>query len=120
MKTLVSMLVILLTFSLSYGQETASVKSASDVISIKEKGKGHITLPSKLTREEVMSKAKYYTLYFTVEFDDKSKVVTISMVENTERSRAIIIRFLAACEVQTVNVAGEIMDRAQLYERYLK
>lgn len=120
MKTLVSMLIMLLTFSLSYGQEAASVKSASDVISIKEKGKGYITLPSKLTREEVMSKAKYYTLYFTVDFDDRSKLATISMVDNTERSRAIIIRFLAACEVQTINVAGEVMDRGQLFERYLK
>ena len=120
MKTRLSMLVILLTFSFSYGQEAASVKSASDVISIKERGRGHITLPSKLTKEEVMSRAKYYTLYFTVDFDDKSKVATISMVDNTERSRAIIIRFLAACEVQTINVAGEVIDRVQLFERYLK
>jgi hypothetical protein len=120
MKTFISMLIVLLTFSLAYGQEVASVKSASDVISIKEKGKGFIVLPSKLNKEDVMSKAKYYTLYFTVDFDERSKIATISMVDNTERSRAIIVRFLAACEVQTINVAGEVMDRGQLFERYLK
>lgn len=120
MKTLFSTLMFILTVSLSFGQEVASVKSVSDLTSIKEKGKGHITLPAKLTKEEVAAKAKYYTLYFTVDFDDKSKVATINMIDNTERSRAIIVRFLAGCEIQTINIAGELVNRDQLYEKYLK
>lgn len=120
MKILFSTLFALLVLSFSFGQEVAVVRSASDLTAIKEKGKGSITLPAKLTKEEVQSKARYYTLYFTVDFDEKSKVATISMVENSERSRAIIVRFLAACEVQTIRVAGEDVNRDQVFEKYLK
>lgn len=120
MKTIFSTLVLVFAFSFAFGQGTANVKSAADLTSIKEKGKGYITLPEKLTKDEVMSKAKYYTLYFTVEFDEKSKVATINMVDNTDRSRGIITRFLAACEIQNINVAGEVINRDQLFEKYLK
>lgn len=111
---------MILTISFSFSQESASVKSVSDLTSIKESGKGSITLPSKLTKEEVASKAKYYNLYFTVDFDEKSKLATINMVDNSERSRMIIVRFLAGCEVQTINVAGDIVNRDQLFDKYLK
>lgn len=118
MKTIFSTLIFVLALSFSYGQ--ASVKSASDLTSIKESGKGYITLPANLTKADVEAKSKYYTLYFTVNFDEKSKVATISMVENSERSRQIIIRFLAACEVQTINVGAESVSRDVLFEKYLK
>lgn len=118
MKTLFSTLIFIVAIGISFGQ--ASVKSAADLTSIKESGKGQITLPSKLTKADVEAKAKYYTLYFTVDFDEKSKVATINMVDNSERSRAVIVRFLAACEIQTINVGSEAVNRDHLFERYLK
>lgn len=120
MKTLFSIVVLFLTMNIASAQNSATVKSASDLTSLKDKGKGFITLPGNLTKEDVASKSKYYTLYFTVEFDDKTKVATINMVDNTERSRAIITRFLAACEVQTIVVGNETVHRDQLFEKYLK
>ncbi len=120
MKTIVSTLLIVFAFTFAFGQNTAFVKAPSDLTSIKETGKGHITLPERLTKEEVQSKAKYYTLYFTVDFDEKSKVATINMVENNERSRAIIVRFLAGCEVQNVTVGNETINRDLVFEKYLK
>jgi hypothetical protein len=118
MKNLFSTLIFILLVGFSFGQ--ASVKSASDLTSIKEKGVGYITLPSNLTKADVASRAKYYPLYFTVDFNESTKVATIKMVENDERSRAIIVRFLAGCEIQTINVAGETISRDQLFEKYLK
>ncbi len=120
MKTLFSTLVIILAMSFSFGQNAATVKSAKDLTAIKETGKGSIILPSNLTKADVEAKSKYYTLYFTVDFDERSKVATINMVDNNERSRQVIVRFLAACEVQTIDVAGESVHRDQLFERYLK
>ncbi|MCO5260355.1 MAG: hypothetical protein M9916_09445 [Crocinitomicaceae bacterium] len=118
MKKLYSTLIFILFIGFSFGQ--ASVKSASDLTSLKDKGIGYITLPSNLTKEDVASFAKYYLLYFTVDFNESTKVATIKMVEKDERSRAIIVRFLAACEVQTINIAGEQVHRDQLFEKYLK
>lgn len=118
MKTFFSTFIFVLALGFSFGQ--ASVKSASDLTSLKDKGIGYITLPANLTKEDVTSYSKYYPLYFTVDFNESSKVATIKMVDNSERSRAIIVRFLAACEIQTIDVAGVTVNRDQLFEKYLK
>lgn len=121
MKTLFSILIITLAVNFSFGQnDVASVKSAKDLTAIKETGTGYITLPSGMTKADVEAKSKYYTLYFTIDFDEKSKVATINMVDNNERSRQVIVRFLAACEIQTVNVAGDSIHRDQVFEKYLR
>lgn len=118
MKTFFTTFIFILALGFSFGQ--ASVKSASDLTSIKDSGVGYITLPANLTKEDVTSYSKYYLLYFTVDFNESNKVATIKMVDNSERSRAIIVRFLAACEVQTIDVAGVSVNRDQLFEKYLK
>lgn len=106
--------------SFSFGQNVASVRSAADLTAIKTTGKGQITMPSSLTSDLIQQRAKYYTLYFTVDFDQKTSIATIKMVENTERARAVIIRFLAGCEIQSVNVGGENVSRDVLFDNYLK
>ena len=121
MKALLSTLVFVIGLSVAFGQDNvAVVKSKSDLTSIKVSGKGMMTLPAHLTSDQVQSKAKYYTHYFTVDFDASSHVAKISMVDNDERSRAVIMRFLAACDVETIQVEGESVARDALYEKYLK
>lgn len=122
MKALLSTLVFVIGLSvMAFGQDNvAVVKSKSDLTSIKENGKGMIVLPSNLTAEQVQGKAKYYTHYFTVDFDASSHVAKITMIDNDERSRAVIMRFLAACEVDVVNVEGVSVARDELFVKYLK
>lgn len=118
MKTVFTTLIFILSIGFSFGQ--ASVKSAKDLTSIKETGICKIKLPSDLTKEFVDSRAKYYPLYFTVSFDEATDIATIKMTDNTSRSRAIIIRFLAGCNIQTIKVEGKEVSRDELFENYLK
>jgi len=120
MKTVLTTLVLFLALSFSFGQNIAIVKSAKDFAELKENGKMSIQLPSNFTADQVSNNAKYYGLYFTVAFDEKSKVATINMTTNDERSRAIIVRFLAASEIKEVKVGEELMNRDLLYEKYLR
>ncbi len=120
MKTVLSTLLVLLSMTFSFGQDVAVVKSSADLLSIKETGKGKITLPQNLTAEQVKNAAQYYPKFFTVDFDESTKVATISMVENNEMSRSIIVRFLAGCSIQTINIDGMDVNRDNLFERYLK
>lgn len=120
MKIVLSTLLVLLTMTFSFGQDVAVVKSSADLLSIKESGKGKITLPQNLTAEQVKNAAQYYPKHFTVDFDNSTKVATINMVTNDEMSRHIIVRFLAGCNIQTINVAGEDVNRDFLFERFLK
>lgn len=120
MKIVLSTLLVLLTMTFSFGQDVAVVKSSADLLSIKESGKGKITLPQNLTAEQVKNAAQYYPKYFTVDFDNNTKVATINMVTNDEMSRHIIVRFLAGCNIQTINIDGVDINRDYLFESYLK
>lgn len=120
MKTFLTTLVLILTMSFTFGQDVAMVKSAQDLTGVKQSGKAYITLPANLTKDQVADNAKYYTRYFSVDFNESSKLATITMVENDERSRQVIVRFLVACSIKTINVAGESVGRDDLYEKYLK
>jgi hypothetical protein len=103
-----------------FAQETAKVENVSELTSVKENGSCVITLPSGITNEMVESNANFYTHYFTVQFDEVSKKSIITMVQNDERSRAVIIRFLAACNVDQVDVSGVLVKRDDLFLKYLK
>lgn len=120
MKTIVTALIFFIGMSISFAQQTASVKSASNLTSIKSSGTGEIILPSNLTADEVQKNSKYYTKYFAIDFNSDSHVATIKMVQNDAQSRNIIVRFLAACDVKEVNVEGTIVSREDLFAKYLK
>jgi len=120
MKTIVTALAFFISLSFSFAQQTATVKSADNLTSIKNSGSGEIILPGNLSAEDVKSKAKYYTKYFVVDYNQDTHVALIKMVENDAQSRNIIVRFLAACDVKDVNVGGKIVSRDNLFETYLK
>lgn len=119
-KSLIIICAFVLGVNYTFSQEIAKVKNASELTSTKEKGSCVITLPAKMTKESVESNAKYYTHYFTVQFDETSKNATFTMVENDERSRSVIVRFLAACNVDQIDIAGTMVKRDDLYVKYLK
>lgn len=62
------------------------------------------------TEGDISGAAVYYKNYFTVEFDEASQTAKISMVENNERARAVIVRFLVASGTRNVSVDGKIIS----------
>ena len=122
-KNLLILFVFFVSLNSFYAQETAtiaSVASKASAMEVKTSGKFKITLPSGLVKEDVDKSASYYLHDFTVNFDDKTKVAEVTMVNNDERSRKIIVRFLSACGVQQINVEGTMVDLYPFYENYLK
>lgn len=119
-KLLIIICALVLGVNFSFSQETAKVKNATELTSLKDKGVCEITLPSNMTKDAVETNGKYYTHYFTIVFDEASKKATFTMVENNERSRSVIVRFLAACNVDQVDVAGTMVTRDDLFVKYLK
>jgi len=121
MKNLLALVLSLVLSTIVFGQEKViEVKSAKDVLSLKEGGKGVVYLPKGLNKEDVQDKAKYYTKYFTVQYNPSTGETVISMEENTDRNRGVIRRFFVANDIRTVQVAGETMDLDTFYDRFLK
>lgn len=100
-------------------KEVATVELSS-VRQLKIDGNLQIVLPGDLAKTDVEARAKYYTHYFTVNYNEASDVATIKMVDNTEKGRQIIVRFLTALGVEEVKVGEDQMDVNEFFTRYLK
>lgn len=116
----VALLLFLSGLKAQENSNLAFVSSKSAVIEGKSSGIFKFTLPTSAVKEDVDKSASYYVHNFTVNFDNASKVAEIKMVSNDETSRKIIVRFLSACGIQSVNIEGNIIDIYPFYETYLK
>jgi len=106
--------------SVTFGQNTvATVKSAQELIDLKKTGVCVINLPGEYTKAEIADRAKYYTTYFTVDYNEKTKGVTIKMVENEARSRQVIERFMVACGIEKLQIGDELVATSEIFSRYL-
>lgn len=112
---------MVLLVGIGFSQEKfVTIKSEKDVIAIRETGKGVVYLPVGMSKDEVQDRAKYYTMYFTVEYNPTNGETIIKMEENTERNRAIIRRFFVANDIRSFKVGNQMLDLEQFYEYYLK
>lgn len=109
------------TIGFSQEQETiANSQGKTELVNSKVSGLYNFTMPSNVTDEMVAKNSTYYTEYFTVAFDNKSKNAKITMVDNSEQSRYVIPRFLSSCGVRTIDVDGDNLDIQTFSETYLK
>lgn len=123
MKTLfVSLIAFFFATTLSFAQEnsTAVAQKATELVSSKETGKYTFVMPADLTADQVAKNAKYYTHYFTVDFNESSKEAKVTMVINDEKSRHVVVRFLTACGVQNVSVDGKMYSNEDFFNAFLK
>lgn len=124
MRTLFLSFIAIIGFSaISFSQLASTVASAqtkTELATSKETGKYLFVLPSGLTTEEVTKNAKYYTLYFTVDFNQTSSEAKINMIANDEKSRHVVIRFFSACGVQSVKVDGNTISTEEFFLTYMK
>lgn len=121
MKKLFYVLFVLVGFATTtIAQESvATTKGKAELVKGKQDGYYEITLPNSVTAEDVAKNSKYYVYYFTVNFDEASKVAKITMVENDSKNRTIIMRFLSALKVDGVNVDGQVIGLEEFKNNFL-
>jgi hypothetical protein len=109
--------------SLTYAQENNGIAvgpTKSEFAKGKENGTFKFFLPEGVVKEDVVHSAKYYTHYFTVDYDASTRAAKINMVTNDEKSRNVIVRFLISNNVQFVNVEGTMVPTTDIFEKFLK
>jgi hypothetical protein len=94
--------------------------SPSEITAGKSSGKFTFIMPEGTVAEDLAHSTKYYTNYFTVDFNASTREAKITMVNNDEKSRSIIARFLISNGVQELNIGGVLVPVTELFERYLK
>lgn len=123
MKKLVYTLMFLVGFSsIGFAQEAneiALTQGASALENSKKAGEYTFTLAGK-TSSEIATNSNYYTNYFTVEFNEATQVTKLTMVENDERARTVIMRFLVSSGVRYTNVDGKVISVHDFMSTYLQ
>ena len=124
MKKLLSLItfIILISFSMTFSQ-TENITIAQSKIELeksKQNGIYYFTIHAKASKEDVAKSAAYYPSYFSVDYDDASKIAKITMIENNEKTRLVLLRFLSSVRSQKIQVDGTSMLIHEFYDKYLK
>ena len=124
MRTLFYTFLVVVGFgSTTFAQEKSTIAigpTTAEINSGKQTGEFTFIMPQGTTAEDVAHTIKYYTNYFTVDYKESSREAKITMVNNDERSRAVITRFLVSNGVQEVSISGSTVSINELFEKYLK
>jgi hypothetical protein len=123
MRTLfLSVLTVVSMVTMSYAQDvtSATAQSKTELISSKKTGNYSFILGNKLSADEVAKNAQYYVHYFTVDYSVKTNEAKITMIENDEKNRHIVVRFLTACGIQNVIIEGKSITTDEFFVNYMR
>jgi hypothetical protein len=121
----IALLVLLSFFGLQLNAQDgtsykAKVESMDKIIKSRNTGVYEFQFPTSMNADEISKNAAYYTQYFTVNHEKNSGKVTITMVENTEKSRLVINRFFISNGVREIAMEGTTYSVEKFYEDFLK
>ena len=108
MKKIVSIALFSLICSISFAQsnpKTTSIVKEDTFIANKTKGVYNFQMPEGTSADKVKETANYYINYFTVNYDSKTRIANITMVQ--EKMAGVIFRFLLSNEIETILYDGK-------------
>lgn len=118
--TLFAVLLVSCTVNAQEPTETAVSQGADALMKSKTSGEYSFVLPSNLTNDDVAKSSKYYTHYFTVDFSEGTHEASVHMVNNDEKSRIVVTRFLSSCGVRFVKVGNSNLSLDEFSNTYFK
>ena len=83
-------------------------------------GKFVFYISTDITEKETEESASYYSMYFDIEHDETTGMVTATMKQNDSKSRHILVRFFVALGINEIEVDGTNMQLESYYQKYLK
>lgn len=122
MRKIVTILFAALLGSAVYAQDatnTATVKSATEFQAGKKTGTYTFELPATVTTETVKKSANYYTQYFTVDFNEKTRKAVIKMVQNDEQGRHVIVRFMISNGIDSISMDGKVYTVDDFWKKHI-
>lgn len=107
--------------TVSFAQEAneIGVTEGSEELAKSKADGNYVFVMSGKTEGDISGAAVHYTSYFKVAFDEGSQTAKIEMVENNERARAVIMRFLVASGIRHVDIDGKVIPINDFMMNYL-
>ena len=123
MKFSIVLFFVILSFNLfgQNGDKYYSINMNKEKLAIfKQNGDYSFQLLDNYTDEIVKTNSKYYSMYFSVEFDEVKKELKLKMITNDEQSRHVICRYFSALNINKINIDGKEYELENFYQLYLK
>lgn len=119
MKKLVMLFVLSLATSFAFSQNSASI-SEGQLKSGKSNGVYEFAVPESITSEKVDAVKGYYKDYFSVDFNESTDKLKMTLLKNEEMNIKVMNRMLVALDLRTVSVNGQEMTFQDVIDKYLK
>ncbi len=122
MKKILGLVAALMITAFTFAQSTVTFKDASPSYNKTATSTFNFTFSAVHTPEDIKSNAAYYESYFTVTVTpagEAGNTVTISLVEDNEMARRVIMRLLVNLDIKMIMVNGAEMDRNDFMTKYI-
>lgn len=120
MKKLIALFTIVFLGLTAFAQK-ASVEGAPTGMKESVKtGVFKFDMPKSTSEDEIKRTSNFYVDYFTVAFNNESKQVTISMVDNSPEGRRVITRFLLSNKVSVIAFDGKEYKITEFYDNFMR
>ena len=122
MKKVLGLVAGLMMAAFTFGQSTIAFTDATDSYDKKATTSFNFMFSPAHTAEDISSNAAYYESYFTVtvtDAGDSGNTVKISLVEDNEMARRVIMRLLVNLEINSVGVNGTDVERNEFMTTYI-
>lgn len=105
----------------SFGQDrTAKAISPDNFEKSNKEGIYLFQLSEDVTSNDVELNSEYYTMYFTVAFNEKNHQAIITMKDLNDSSKHIIARFFISLGIREINYNGTNYPAEDFYQKFLK
>jgi hypothetical protein len=105
----------------SFGQERVALAISSDnFLSANSNGFYTFVVPTDISAKDVALSAEYYTMYFSVQFNEKNHQALITMKDKTDNARHIICRFFISLGLREIEYNGTTFSVEDFYQKYLQ
>lgn len=122
MKKILGLVAGLMMTALTFGQSTIAFTDASADYNKTATTSFNFVFSPIHTAEEIKSNAAYYESYFTVDVSSAGTAgnnVNITLVEDNEMARRVIMRLFVNLEINAINVNGEEVERNEFMTQYI-
>lgn len=122
MKKILGLVAGLMMAAFTFGQSTIAFTDASDSYNKKETTSFNFMFSPVHSAEDITSNAAYYESYFTVTVTaagTAGNTVNITLVEENEMARRVIMRLLVNLEINSIDVNGTEMERNDFMTTYI-
>jgi hypothetical protein len=122
MKKILGLVAGLMMAAFTFGQATVSFTDATVDYDKKATTSFNFMFSPVHTAEDISSNAAYYESYFTVTVaaaGTEGNTVNITLVEDNEMARRVIMRLLVNLEINSINVNDVEVERNEFMTTYI-